>query len=352
MHFFIMFIRKTALSALGNDAFKAIVLFAALLWYATAGFLYFELPQKPDLGWGDALWWTLVTMATVGYGDLFPTTAGGRYLVGLPTMVFGIGFLGFIITSVASQLIETRSRRLQGMLQTRLADHIIIVNFTQQEEILALVRELRSDESTGKKEICLIDERLPQIPPQFVDLGVSFVKGNPTDEDVLRRACLDTASHAIILSRDRHDPHADDQNLVTVMVIEKIHPAVFSVVEVIDPRKTHQFELAGADSAVCVNEFAVNLIIQELQDPGVKAVVDDLTSNTEGEQLYIVPIERMKDWRYRELAAWGQERRTLVIGLMTDGRPRLNCAPDELVRDTDRAIVIASVRPQNIRTAG
>ena len=115
----------------GGNSLKVLLLFLCLVWYATSGYLYFELPAKPDLHWSDALWWTLVTMTTVGYGDYFPESTAGRYLVGLPTMIFGIGFLGFIISELAAKFIESRSRRLQGMENTKAKDHIIIVNFSK-----------------------------------------------------------------------------------------------------------------------------------------------------------------------------------------------------------------------------
>ena len=85
---------------------RAVLLLAAVLLYGTTGFLYFELPGNPDLSWTDALWYCLVTLTTVGYGDYFPKTAGGRYLVGVPLLVLGwtlATIIGFWISAGVPQ---------------------------------------------------------------------------------------------------------------------------------------------------------------------------------------------------------------------------------------------------------
>jgi voltage-gated potassium channel len=54
---------------------------------------------------GDALWWALATITTVGYGDLYPVTTEGRFAAaGL--MVCGIGVIGVVTASFASWLVE------------------------------------------------------------------------------------------------------------------------------------------------------------------------------------------------------------------------------------------------------
>lgn len=55
---------------------------------------------------GDALWWAMTTITTVGYGDHYPITVLGR-LVAVGLMVGGIAVLGVVTASVASWLVET-----------------------------------------------------------------------------------------------------------------------------------------------------------------------------------------------------------------------------------------------------
>jgi voltage-gated potassium channel len=56
---------------------------------------------------GDALWWAVTTVTTVGYDDVYPITTAGRY-VGVITMFVGISVAGSLTASMASLLIRKR----------------------------------------------------------------------------------------------------------------------------------------------------------------------------------------------------------------------------------------------------
>lgn len=73
-----------------------------LLVFGAVGIVQFETAHDSNIkGAGDALWWAISTMTTVGYGDRFPTTAEGR-LVAVILMVAGVGIFGVFTGYVAS----------------------------------------------------------------------------------------------------------------------------------------------------------------------------------------------------------------------------------------------------------
>ncbi len=70
-----------------------------------------EGPVNPFFAtYGNALWWTLVTMTTVGYGDMYPLTAPGKILA-VVLMLLGISLLSYFAASLASWFVE---KDLQG----------------------------------------------------------------------------------------------------------------------------------------------------------------------------------------------------------------------------------------------
>uniref|UniRef100_UPI0013DEA46B potassium channel family protein n=3 Tax=Bacteria TaxID=2 RepID=UPI0013DEA46B len=62
------------------------------------------------VSFGDALWWALVTITTVGYGDLTPVTETGR-LIAAGVMISGIALLGVVTATIASWIIDQVGRR-------------------------------------------------------------------------------------------------------------------------------------------------------------------------------------------------------------------------------------------------
>ena len=67
----------------------------------------YNVPEAKIRTAGDALWWAVTTVTTVGYGDVYPITAAGRY-VGVVTMLVGIAVAGSLTAAMASLLIRKR----------------------------------------------------------------------------------------------------------------------------------------------------------------------------------------------------------------------------------------------------
>lgn len=86
-----------------NSAFYSMVCFGMLLiTFATISVMQFEVVPESNIKNGfDAMWWALCTITTVGYGDKFPITDGGR-IVSVVLMVSGIGLFGALVGYVSN----------------------------------------------------------------------------------------------------------------------------------------------------------------------------------------------------------------------------------------------------------
>jgi voltage-gated potassium channel Kch len=90
-------------------ALLLIVVISGIVLYAEKG-----APHANILTYGEAVWWALVTITTVGYGDYYPVTALGRSMAVI-LMFFGLGIIGVLSSYLASTFISLeRSRREAG----------------------------------------------------------------------------------------------------------------------------------------------------------------------------------------------------------------------------------------------
>lgn len=82
---------------------------ALVLFFASAGIHHFESDKQPE-AFGtifDCLWWSIVTLTTVGYGDVYPVTVGGKIFTAIVLFV-GLGFVAVPTGLFASALTKTR----------------------------------------------------------------------------------------------------------------------------------------------------------------------------------------------------------------------------------------------------
>ena len=133
-----------------NKIVRLFCLTIITLFIGGLGLHYFE--KTPRIV--DAFWWSFVTITTVGYGDITPSTIGGR-IIGVVVMVFGIGILGMFTATIASAFVDTKLKEGKGVNDVKVKDHFIICGWSYKaKEIIA---ELRADKKV-KTDLSLLSQ--------------------------------------------------------------------------------------------------------------------------------------------------------------------------------------------------
>jgi voltage-gated potassium channel len=82
---------------------------------------------------GDAFWWAIVTVTTVGYGDIYPVTAEGR-IIGSLLMISGIAIIGVLISTLGAGLVESRMKKITFEDTRKIAIKERIDNLEEMDE--------------------------------------------------------------------------------------------------------------------------------------------------------------------------------------------------------------------------
>jgi voltage-gated potassium channel len=100
-----------------------------------AGFIATIVDRKDFPTFGTGVWWAIVTLGTVGYGDIVPTTPWGRVLGGI-VIIVGITFISFLTATVTSYFVSVE----QGAEQARERDF----RAASEAEMREVLRQLES----------------------------------------------------------------------------------------------------------------------------------------------------------------------------------------------------------------
>lgn len=221
-------------------------------------------------------WWFLVTAATVGYGDFYPVSPMG-HIVGLYVIVGGIASLTTLFARLAGAIETTRGRRMKGAVTVETSGHVVVLGYTagRTERI---VDELLAD---GETRVVLASWEDVESHP-MPDRRVDFVRGELSDESVLRRAGVPRAQAVLVDARD------DNEALTLAVTISHVAPGMRVVVALRDLARSTQMGYVS-DSIHCVQWHTPYMITEELQSPGISQVYAELMTHG-GEDTYSVRL--------------------------------------------------------------
>ena len=213
-----------------------VVLVAVAVAYGTVGYQVVE-------GWRllDAFYMTVITLTTVGYGEVHPLDAAGK-LFTISLLAFGVVALAAAISAftqlvAGGELASWLRRKRMDALLGRMRGHYIVCAYGRVGR--AAVAQLRGDGVP-----CLVVEPKPELAALLEEHGVLHLAGDPTQETVLRRAGVEQA-RGLLCAVD-----SDAINVYITLTAREMNPQLTIVARASDPESADKLRRAGADHVV------------------------------------------------------------------------------------------------------
>ena len=333
-----------------NSSLLFVILFSLLLnlLFATLFFI-FERDVQPELTFIDSIWWAMVTMTTVGYGDFYAKTNIGRFLISYPTMLLGIGIIGYLVGIVADFILEFSSKKRRGLMSIIFKDHVIICNFPNIDKIKTIVEELREDKIYKKSNFVIITDRFQELPEELKKIKIDFVYGSPTNEDTLIKSNILESAGVIILAENIGDANSDERVYTIGSLIELLEKEynipLKTVVEVTRKDNLRLIKRANVDGMISTDGFAGALIVQEFLFPGLNDIFKQIITNKIGSQFFLHETRLVGKKIFDiQLAVLHHEINIQVIGVIHKDKQILNPAKSFVLSDGDKLIILSENR--------
>ncbi len=280
----------------------------------------------------DSFNWGVATV--LGQGDSSYVTSPAGRLISWFLILFGVAMLGMITGALVAMVIDFLLKEGQGLGASGYKDHIIVCgwNTTARD----LIAELRGDDYQSKVVVLADIEKNPAGD------GVYFVRGEPTNDDDLKRAGIEEASAALIFPRDSSDD-ADMHSILTILAIEHAAPGVRTVAEVNNPKHEAHFRRADVDELLVTSKIASHLLARSALYPGLTGIVTDIVSGGDGSELYRIglPDDYIGLSIDAVAARLRTEHRATLLSVNRGGHAFVNPGADFVLERDDDAVVVA-----------
>ncbi len=248
-----------------------------------------------SMKFSDAVWMSLTTVATVGYGDISPSTIMGRAITVLCLYVFAISVMTILISEVVEWRIRVNDKKRKGFWEwNEMKDHIQIINCPNQDTeryLIRLLTEIHKTESLNELSTQLLTRKFPEgISQALMDLHLIHRTGVAEDPDSLETLGLEKAKYIIILARDVAESVSDSVTFDILSRIKKINTKARVIAEVVIDDNQTRFLEAGADVVVRPIRAYPEMIVRSMVSPGAERVIEGLLG-ADGDTLQRIDLE-------------------------------------------------------------
>lgn len=301
----------------------------------------------------DGFWWAIVTITTVGFGDIAPVTAVGRgiaailMVIGMFTLALFAGIVGHTMLDVVLA-IRQEEFRMSGHV-----NHLVVCGYDPAERRLLqeIVAEV-GDRFADRLVVFAPGDRPQNLPSEF-----GWVQGDPTKESELEKVRLAHAAVAIIVgSRSSSSQQADATTVLTAFTIRSLlrkHAAVakrakplYVIAEVLDSENVEHAFAAGCDEVIETKRLGFSLLAHATAMPGTAAILSEVVAR--GSQSLYVDVASERGTFEELSSALRRSAQVLLVGVQdrVSGERLVNPPADYLVEEgtsllyfADRAIL-------------
>ena len=244
----------------------ALVLLVLVVVGGTIGYMIAE-------GWGflDAFYMTVLTISTVGYGEVHPLSVSGKFL-SILIILLGVGSVGFAVGTAGRLMLEDRiravlGRRFMKSIQ-KLRNHYIICGFGRMGRIIC-------EELTEKGIPLVVLENDDEVLEEIDRLGYPYMKADATSDEELVASGIEKAAGLVSVVTD------DAQNVFIVLTARGLNPKLNIVARSAAEETIKKLVRAGANKVISPYFLGGHRIAQAIMRPTVLDFLENIIQNKE-----------------------------------------------------------------------
>ncbi len=255
----------------------------------------------------DALWWSIVTATTVGYGDIVPHTLLGK-IIAIVIIISGVIAVAAFTALMTSALVErTIAAKKEYEMLDELDHHLVICGFkSPRQEVLESFKR-----HYGTNIVIVYPKLVPELKKLLEEHHLKWAQGEYNDEAVLKEAHIERADKVMILNE--HNDYSDAKVLETVILIRSLNQQVYIIAEIVDPKYENYLIKSRCNEIIMSEEYNRFLLSKSITEPGMSKVVRNLLKT---QNFRIVTDHPFTERSYKEAFEESLKKGEILLGVI------------------------------------